>query len=55
VGWRQLALDVEALLSGNEDRRQWVVRRWSRSFWALTKEDSKDAPEDAAADDQATA
>jgi CRISPR type I-E-associated protein CasB/Cse2 len=33
VGWSRLQRDLVQLFSGDEDRRQRVVRQWSRSFW----------------------
>ncbi len=45
IGWYRLLRDVEKLLSGYEENRQYVVRAWSRSFWSHYKSDDDESSE----------
>jgi CRISPR type I-E-associated protein CasB/Cse2 len=42
IGWTQLLRDLRGLLSGDEDWRQNVLRRWARSFWSKPQENQVD-------------
>ncbi len=41
IGWSQLLKDVTTLLQafryGSADQRDWVIRRWARSYWSPDK------------------
>lgn len=42
IDWQELLKHLIDLLSGDEDRRQRVVRKWSASYWAKREDNDAD-------------